>query len=257
MDLQLIRHPPLVTFSPPAPMLEFALGLGSVRVQRSLTIRDRGQRSMGLSKALLGAALFLAVLALAGSSYAQQPASSSDQQPGKSVAEIAKEAKQNKTTHAKKVLTEDDLDHKGPLPRIDMDGTDNSEEIIQAIGEYHKQHTPEETEQAIHDWYDAYDSMLAAAIRDNSEIQERREATSYAGNRMCYGNYNQTNYKKCQEEQQAEMWGRRDDGFSLRNNGMLSGRIQQEFMRIRAGICRYNLRYTWFKIRNGNGNGSF
>lgn len=198
----------------------------------------------------------LAVVLVGAQQTASSP-SSSDAPQGKSLADIAKEAKQNKTAHARKVVTEDDLDQKGPLPRIDMDGTDNSEEIVQSVGEFKKSHTPEETEQALHDWYDAYDSMLAAAIRDNMEIQDRREATSYAGNRMCYGNYNQPNYKKCQEQQQAEMWGRRDDGFSLRNNGIVTGRIQQEFMKVRSGICRFNLRYTWFKVRNANGSGSF
>ena len=199
----------------------------------------------------------LFAVASAGLSPAQQAATSSDQPQGKSLAEIAREAKQNKTAHAKKVLTDDDLDQHGPFPRIEMDGTDNSEEIVQSIGDYNKKHKPEETEQALHDWYDEYDQMLAAAIRDNTQIQERREATSYAGNRMCYGNYNPANYKKCQEEQQAEMWGRRDDTFSIRDNGVVTSRIQQEFMKVRNGICRFNLRYTWFKIRNGNGVGSF
>jgi len=43
----------------------------------------------------------------------------------------------------------------------------------------------------------------------------------------------------------------------MRDNGMLTGRIQQAFMRIRTGISRYNLRYEWFKVRNAHGNGSF
>ena len=43
----------------------------------------------------------------------------------------------------------------------------------------------------------------------------------------------------------------------MRDNGMLAGRLQQAFMKIRNGINRYNLHYDWFKIRNGNGNGSF
>jgi hypothetical protein len=29
------------------------------------------------------------------------------------------------------------------------------------------------------------------------------------------------------------------------------------FMKIRSGISKYSLQYEWFKIRNGNGNGSF
>jgi len=225
-----------------------------VLVRGSSAIRDLVRYGKRPSKAFLGAALFLAALAFAGSARAQQSDSSSDQEPGKSLAQLAKEAKQNKTAHAKKVLTEDDLDHKGPLPRIDMDGTDNSDEIVQAIGDYKNKHTPEETEQVLHDWYDAYDSMLATAIRETNQIRDRRESTTYVGNRLCSSS---TDYQKCNEQRQAEMWGSRDDNFSLRDDSMLTGRIQQEFIRVRNGICRYNLRYTWFKIRNANGNGSF
>jgi len=43
----------------------------------------------------------------------------------------------------------------------------------------------------------------------------------------------------------------------MRDNGMVAGRIQQAFMKIRTGISRYSLHYDWFKVRNANGNGSF
>ena len=64
-------------------------------------------------------------------------------------------------------------------------------------------------------------------------------------------------YAKCQQQRQTEIRGARQDGFVMRDNGMVTGRIQQAFMRIRSGISRYNLHYDWFKVRNANGNGSF
>ena len=42
-----------------------------------------------------------------------------------------------------------------------MEGTDNSDEIIHAIGDFKAKHDDQKTEQAVRDWYDEYDEMLA------------------------------------------------------------------------------------------------
>jgi hypothetical protein len=195
----------------------------------------------------------ISTIVLSASFLASAQQATPTQDEAKSVAEVATEAKKNKRTHTKKVITEEDLD-KGPLPRLNMEGVDNSDEIITAIGQYHAKHTDAETEQVIHDWYDEYDSMLADAIHGSIEIRSRRESTVYNGYQLCQES---SDYETCEKRRQQENRGARQDQFALTKNGLLSARIQQAFIRIRGGICRYNLRYDWFKVRNGNGNGSF
>lgn len=43
----------------------------------------------------------------------------------------------------------------------------------------------------------------------------------------------------------------------MRDNGAVIGRIQLSFVKIGSGISSYKLLYSWFKIRNGNGVGSY
>lgn len=173
----------------------------------------------------------------------------------KSLADTAREARKTKAVHAKKQITDDDVVTKrSPLPSLNLDGDDNSEEVILAIGDFEAKHTPEETEQAVHDWYDQYDSMLTNAARENVKTGQRRAATTYDAYLACQDS---SDYQACAARQRAENRGAHDDQTDMRNNGAVIGRIQQSFMKIRGGIVRYKLQYSWFKIRNGNGNGSF
>jgi hypothetical protein len=143
---------------------------------------------------------------------------------------------------------------KGPLPRLNLEDTDNSDEIIAAIAAFKAKHNEHETEQAVRTWYDEYDELLAVAVRENNQIRDQRESTSYHSYELCQQG---VSYKQCQERRQTEIRGNRHDQFVMRDNGMLAGHIQQSFMTIRSGISKYSLQYEWFKIRNGNGNGSF
>ena len=65
---------------------------------------------------------------------------------GQSLADIAKETQKNKSAHAKKAFTDDDMEtKKGPLPRLNLEDTDNSDEIIAAIGAFKAKHNEHET----------------------------------------------------------------------------------------------------------------
>jgi hypothetical protein len=211
-----------------------------------------------LRTAFFPSRLLAAVLILSAVAYSRQencPCPVRDSNDSQSLADVAKEAKKNKAAHAKKSVTDDDIvSNKGPFPRLNIQDTDNSDEVIAAIGKFKNTHNERETEQAVHDWYDEYDEMLNAAIRENIEMRDQRESTSYHSYEMCQQG---VSYKQCQERRQTEIRGNRHDQFVMRDNGMLTGRIQQAFMKIRTGISRYNLRYEWFKVRNANGNGSF
>jgi hypothetical protein len=210
----------------------------------------------GVPLRLLIFLVLMAVLPLSGQQATSSAGQSADQPaPTQSLAEIAKQAQKNKSAHAKKLITEDELDAmKGPIPRISMEGADNADEIVAAIGAYQAKHTKEETEQVVHDWYDNYDTMLGTAIHDSLESKDRRDSTLFTGFQLCQQS---DDYQKCELKRQAEMRGARHDQLVMRDDGMVMGRIQQCFMKIRNGITQYGLAYPWFKVRNGNGNGSF
>ena len=101
-----------------------------------------------------------------------------------------------------------------------MEDTDDSGENIEAIGKFNEQHNERETEQAIHNWYDEYDEMLAAAVRESLEMRDQRESTSYHGDKLCQQG---VSYKRCQERRQTEIRGNRHDQFVMRNNRMVTG----------------------------------
>ena len=203
--------------------------------------------------------LVLLLLTASLFTQAQQEPSSSSQDSGsaKSLAEIAKKSKDAKAkdSHARKVITDDDLSSlHGPLPSLDLSDNDNSDEIVEAIGAYRKTHTAEETEQAVHQWYDEYDSTLLTAIRESNRTRDRRNDTIYNG---YWGCQDSPNYQTCIVRRRAETRGLHDDQSSMRSDGVTVGHIQQAFQRIRSGIMRYGLHYEWFKVRNANGIGSF
>jgi hypothetical protein len=104
----------------------------------------------------------------------QSPTTQNSATSDASIAAAARDAKAQKAK-AKKVFTDEDMEATaGPLPRLKMDGPENSDDVVAAIAKYKTDHTPEQTENAVHIWYDRYDDMLAAAIPDES----RRHGTS-------------------------------------------------------------------------------
>lgn len=73
-----------------------------------------------------------------------QPAPSNTDE---SVAATARKNKIPQSTHARRVITDEDLEAwSGRLPKSRRHGTENSEEIIAAMLAYRESHTPEETE---------------------------------------------------------------------------------------------------------------
>jgi hypothetical protein len=213
----------------------------------SSRIRARAQRIL----ILLGSVLAIVAPALAQSSppstvSAQPQTSTSDQ----SIAGAVRDSKAQKAPHAKKVFTDEDMDAAtGPLPKLKMDGIDNTDQIISEIGNYKKTHTPEQTEQAVHDWYDEYDSQLAAAIRDNLDRATLMQENQSNGYDLCQQG---GDYEKCAKRQMSEAVAARNDQSTMTRNNTLIHRLQNAFSKIRNGIFQYNLRYSWFKIRTTN-----
>ncbi len=140
------------------------------------------------------------------------------------------------------------------LPRIKMEGAENADEIIAAINDYRKGHTPEETEAVVQAWYERYDEDLAAAIQQNHTVSTLREENMSNGYEICREG---GDYMSCENRRRAEYIGVRHDQATLMRNTALEVRIQHVFMKVRGGIMRYNLRYEWFKIRTTNGIDTF
>jgi hypothetical protein len=167
---------------------------------------------------------------------------------------MAREARTNKT-HAAKVFTDDDMEvHKSPLPVLNLEGDDNTDAILRAIAKYKETHNAEQTEQVVHDWYDEYDAMLASNAREAGMYRSLRESNTYNGYDLCQQS---TDYEHCEKRRQSELRGQRMDGLKIRQDMERIGRIQQGLMKIRTGLMTMRLNYAWFKVRNGNGIGSF
>jgi hypothetical protein len=195
-----------------------------------------------------------ALCLLCGVAVAQDsPATPSDQ--SKSIADVARAAHAQKTTKAAKVFTDEDNGfRKNPLPQLSLDGDDNFEDVLDAVMKYRETHTPEEVEKAVHDWYDETDALLASAIHDSIESKDLRQSNITNGYEMCQSG---GDYEQCEKRRRAEARGARLDAMRVQQDGQRIGRIQQDFMKIRAGLQRNQLRYAWFKVRNANGVGTF
>ena len=205
-------------------------------------------------KALLTNALLFGLLTAACALPAQQenPHPNDAQEPVKSLGEIAKEAKKNKAGRAKTVITEETLDiKKGPLPKLSLEGPENYQDIVLAIGDYKAKHTDQQTEEVVHDWYREYDSMLATLFRENMQLQSVRESNVYYSGEICQQG---ANYQKCMQSQRAEARGTRQDRSVMKDNWAVVNRIQTGITRIGEGMSRYNLRYDWWKVRYINSN---
>jgi hypothetical protein len=171
-----------------------------------------------------------------------------------SVAAAARTTKRP-AARAKKIIDDDDLAlHHSPIPRLNLDGVDNIGEIEAAIKKYKESHTPPQTEDMVRDWFEETNDVLVAALRETSSLRDLRESNSNNMNDLCQDS---GDWEQCQKLRMADARGARRDQNRIRNDGMVAGRIQQAFMKIRVDMSNMGLRYEWFKIQNANGVGSF
>jgi hypothetical protein len=184
-----------------------------------------------------------------GSTASSPPAGQS------SLAAAAQDAKAKKAGKAKKVFTDEDMEvRKGPFPKLNLQGVDNGDEILRGMIEYKKKHSAEETETAIHAWYDEHDAILLSAIEESIQLRNLRNANTANGYELCQEG---GDYEKCEKRRRSEVRGAWYDQNKISEDGYKMGRIQQAFMRIRNGLGAQGGNYTWFKVRSANGNGSF
>jgi hypothetical protein len=171
--------------------------------------------------------------------------------PDASIAAAARNSKNAKGTRAKKMVTDEDMEETaGPLPRLKMDGAENSDEVVVAITHYKRNHTAEQTEQAVRIWYDRYDQMLSTAIQSNIDIKTIRQANLTNVEDLCQES---RDYQQCETRRMAEYRGQRNDQAEIANNLALEVRLQHALNKVRIGLAINNLRYDWFKLRTTNG----
>lgn len=167
-----------------------------------------------------------------------------------SLADMVRGSKAQKNAHAKKVLTDEDMEvSAGPLPRLKMDGAENADEVVAAISAYKAKHNSEEMEKAVRIWYERYDQILAAAIQENLDLKTLRDENLNNGFELCQQSQD---YEHCQNRRMAEARGARHDQAEMAQNSNLMVRIQHSFSKVRNGLQQNNLHYDWFKIRTTN-----
>ena len=113
-----------------------------------------------------------------------------------------------------------------------------------------------ETEEAMRLWYDEFDALMADVLDDNNRLIKRKEdRVLNEATGSYYGP--DGDYERAVRRRNSAIAEDRSDFRRERKNGMMMARIQQTFMRVRNDLQMIGLKYEWFKIRNGNGNGSF
>jgi hypothetical protein len=169
--------------------------------------------------------------------------------PQKSIAELAAQAKTNKTVHAKIRLDDDSEDvKKSPIPDISSaDFADNSDEIVKAIIDYRTTHSAKETEGLVREWYEKYDAQLARALDDNRRINSRQSQNAYAD--AYAGARNMRDYQEAAAGYQRSVM---DDYQRRTQNSALSGRVRGAFTKVRNQIRPKGMDFDWFVIRDGN-----
>jgi hypothetical protein len=168
-----------------------------------------------------------------------------------SVAEAAKKSR-NGNTKSKMVINEETFTTShGPLPDLNTDGMDNSDDVVKAILDYRVDHTRQETEQVIRDWYGYHDHLLERAITDNNEI------TTRAKDRSVEPREYPEDYRKYEQQRAIEARAAIQDRRLIDKNALLVSRIQQGFYKVRSCLNAKGVKYEWFKIRSANGIGTY
>jgi len=176
------------------------------------------------------------------------PTPSEPTDSGSSIAAAARKAKEQKKEKARKVYTDEDMEAaSGPLPRLKMDGADNADDVVAAIVKYKATHTPQQTEEAVHAWFDRYDQMLAAAMKESMDINTLRNVNTSNGYDLCAES---AEPQECRSRQTVNMMGMRSDSNEIIKNTNLEARIRSTLVKVLAGLLQNNLHYDWFKIRN-------
>ena len=178
----------------------------------------------------------------------------STQTEEQSLADAARENQKKKAAHAKIVITDENLNvRKGPIPSIQIKGTDNSDEILDAIWTFRAAHTPQETEETVRGWFNEYDNRLSLAIQEVIRFVQVHGIENTNPGPLQPGE----DPRRTKEQVLAEYRSVVGDAYAYNENVVVITRVQQTFERVRAGLRLKGMKYDWMKIRFANGNGSW
>ena len=200
-----------------------------------------------------------AFLALSASSLAQTaPASSSSNASDTgSLGSVARSLKGGKAAPTKRTFSNDDMEATDePLPRLNLKigERDNSADIVAAIMSYRQTHTPQQTEDTVHAWFDLYDRTLADAIVGLNDHQSARQENAKTMHQPCpTGEF----AADCEKDRQTAVHKLINSDPILNQDNRTVGRIQDGLKGVRNGLRMKNIRYTWFLIRSSDGYGSY
>jgi hypothetical protein len=182
------------------------------------------------------------VVLFTGLLLAQAPAA----EPQPSLADVARQNREQKRPKAKVVFTEDTITaSKGPIPEIRADLTDNSDDIVAAIEQFRSKHTAKETETAVRDWYDAEDSQLAYEYAQAEDMY--RSSWQYSSE-----DHNMVTPQQYRERELAANRAYSVKRQSVQESTERKQRLQSRLGKVRTGIRKIGLNYEWFKVRCSN-----
>ncbi len=177
-----------------------------------------------------------------------------------SLGEVARQNREKKANQPKaKTVIDDDtrpsIKNTSPFPEIQEQGFDNSDDVTKAMEDYRLSHSPEEMEGAVKQWYESHDKALQTAIDEGKMLKERHlnRINGRSLNVTDRTNDYQQYYRQRDTERDLDDYDRK----KCESDGLLTTRIQQAFQKVRWYLMSKNLKYEWFKIRFGNGNGSW
>ncbi len=149
--------------------------------------------------------------------------------------------------HAKIVVDDEiaPLKTRSPFPEISLKGLDNSSEICRAMEEYRKNHTKDEFENAVHEWFDDYDQMVRLYLKQQVLAQERRN-DQYASGPVYRGGDYQNYWEDYQRRQRADEIDRRQ----MYMDQVTITRVQQGLGKVQTYLVNRSYTFRWFKIRH-------
>ncbi len=185
--------------------------------------------------------LLFGVLAMCMMAAAQSQPPAQDERP---LGDVARDAKAKApATKARMVVDSDSIRaSKLPIPDIRMDG-DNSEEIVKAIVAYSSSHTPKETEDMVHSWYDRQDGTAQEAAEENRKANERQQDAYYDQPTDI------KDYQKYMQEQRLKQMSARLDSRRIAENYKIVNRTAQTMQMVKYKLQSNRIAYDWMRVR--------
>jgi hypothetical protein len=160
-----------------------------------------------------------------------------------SLGDAARELKNDSKGQSTRNFSDDSKLLQKPLIQdVESGDHDNLDEILKGIDDFRGAHNLQETEAAVHDWYNQQVTLLTNAIAENRRIQhhEKSKVSTTADVRP-------NNHDEYVNLQHTEKASRKEDRRQMKINQLLIDRIQQDFRTIRPQMRnRYEMNTDWF-----------